>query len=366
MTLLPKFVMVGGFLGAGKTTTIARLAKHYQATGKRVAIVTNDQATDLVDTNLLRAQGFDVGEVAGSCFCCNFNELTRTIESLGADRPDVFLAEPAGSCTDLVATVIRPLQQIYNQPFDIAPYGVIIKPSHGMKILRQSGKGGFSPQAEYIFRKQIEEADFVILNRIDQLAEQEIVELERLLENQFVGIPCLRVSALTGAGFDALCDYLDQQGMFGQRLMDVDYDVYAEGEAELGWLNAQAEIQSDAAWDLDGCLIDLLQHINRTLNRHQAEVAHLKVMGMENGLYAVANLISSTSDPQLSIGSGARTRRAEMVINARVAVDPEILADIVRGSLEEVCDPLGARPTIRALQSFRPGRPVPSYRIANA
>jgi hypothetical protein len=110
----------------------------------------------------------------------------------------------------------------------------------------------------------------------------------------------------------------------------------------------------------------LLQHINRTLNRHQAEVAHLKVMGMENGLYAVANLISSTSDPQLSIGSGARTRRAEMVINARVAVDPEILADIVRGSLEEVCDPLGARPTIRALQSFRPGRPVPSYRIANA
>ena len=153
----PRFIMIGGFLGAGKTTTISRLAQHYQSQGKRVAIVTNDQATDLVDTNLLRSQGFNVGEVAGSCFCCNFNELTRTVERLGENsRPDIVIAEPVGSCTDLVATVIRPLQQIYAVPFDIAPYGVILKPSHGLKILRGTTKGGFSPQAEYIFRKQIE------------------------------------------------------------------------------------------------------------------------------------------------------------------------------------------------------------------
>jgi G3E family GTPase len=198
MSINPRFIMIGGFLGAGKTTTIGRLAKHYQSQGKRVAIVTNDQATDLVDTNLLRSQGFDVGEVAGSCFCCNFNELTRTVERLGADqRPDVVIAEPVGSCTDLVATVIRPLQQIYAQPIDIAPYGVILKPSHGLKILRRTGKGGFSPQAEYIFRKQIEEADFVILNRIDELTEDAIAELVELVEVNFPGLPCIRMSAIT-------------------------------------------------------------------------------------------------------------------------------------------------------------------------
>ena len=57
-----RFLMLGGFLGAGKTTTIARLARHHQSRGLKVGIVTNDQATDLVDTNSLRAQGFDVGE----------------------------------------------------------------------------------------------------------------------------------------------------------------------------------------------------------------------------------------------------------------------------------------------------------------
>ena len=40
--------MVGGFLGAGKTTTIGKLAAHYVAQGKNVALVTNDQAYDLV------------------------------------------------------------------------------------------------------------------------------------------------------------------------------------------------------------------------------------------------------------------------------------------------------------------------------
>src|SRR5688500_9434733 len=55
-----RFVLVGGFLGAGKTTAVARLARHYAARGLRVGLVTNDQADDLVDTNSLRSQGFPV------------------------------------------------------------------------------------------------------------------------------------------------------------------------------------------------------------------------------------------------------------------------------------------------------------------
>ena len=71
------------------------MAKTFQEQGLNVGIVTNDQAADLVDTHSLRAQGFDVGEVAGACFCCNFNELTDTASQLKEEhRPDVILAEP--------------------------------------------------------------------------------------------------------------------------------------------------------------------------------------------------------------------------------------------------------------------------------
>src|SRR5438477_2593195 len=87
-----RFVMVGGFLGAGKTTTLARLARAYQSRGQRVGLVTNDQAHDLVDTAALRAQGFSVQEVAGACFCCRFDDLVARVAELQVhERPDVIL-----------------------------------------------------------------------------------------------------------------------------------------------------------------------------------------------------------------------------------------------------------------------------------
>src|SRR5437667_12421865 len=109
-----RFIMIGGFLGAGKTTTMARLARFYTGRGQRVGLVTNDQAQDLVDTTSLRAQGFSVEEVPGACFCCKFDDLVSTVGKLEtAQRPDVILAEPVGSCTDLVATVLQPLKDLY-------------------------------------------------------------------------------------------------------------------------------------------------------------------------------------------------------------------------------------------------------------
>src|SRR6266705_2716574 len=168
-----RFVMIGGFLGAGKTTTIARLARDYMKRGQRVGLVTNDQAQDLVDTTSLRAQGFPVEEVAGACFCCRFDDLVGKVGVLERDRrPDVIVAEPVGSCTDLVATVVQPLRDLYGTRFEVAPYPVLFKPSHGLRILRDDKDAGFSPKAAYIFRKQLEEADAVVINRIDELSPE--------------------------------------------------------------------------------------------------------------------------------------------------------------------------------------------------
>ena len=52
-----RFVLLGGFLGSGKTTTLLRLARHYVAAGKRVGIIANDQAENLVDSETFRAAG---------------------------------------------------------------------------------------------------------------------------------------------------------------------------------------------------------------------------------------------------------------------------------------------------------------------
>jgi Ni2+-binding GTPase involved in maturation of urease and hydrogenase len=361
-----RFVMLGGFLGAGKTTAIARLARHYTDQGKRVAIVTNDQAYDLVDTHSLRAQGFDVGEVPGACFCCKFNDLIETAEKLTSETaPDIVITEPVGSCTDLVATVIEPLKHLHGDDYEVAPLAVLLKPEHGRKILRGEQNVGFSPKAAYIFLKQIEEADVVVLNKIDKLTDAEREEIVGLVRKQFPNKQVLAVSAKQGDGFEGLTTALNGDPRPHASFMEVDYDVYAEGEAELGWLNCQVKAVSPTgkSFKLDDLVLRLVSALGTAFESSGAEPAHLKVLGQANADTSIANLVGSDVQPELSLASEIDTPSAELIVNARVAVDPVDLEAVVTRTVEQVASEFGIQATVAGMQRFRPGRPMPTHRM---
>ncbi len=362
-----RFIMVGGFLGAGKTTTMARLARHYQIQGKRVGVVTNDQADNLVDTANLRARGLPVVEVPGACFCCKFDELVTKVGTLAADeRPDIILAEPVGSCTDLVATVIQPLRDLYSAKVSVAPYVVLFKPSHGTRILRGDTDAGFSPKAAYIFLKQLEEADAIVLNRIDELNAAEVEELTELVSRQNPGTPLLRVSAKTGAGFDTLVEWLEQDGAFGQRILDIDYDTYAEGEAELGWLNCTVRVTAAVAFDLDAMMLAVIRGVSGSVWESGGEIAHLKVIGMAVGCYSVANVVSRITGAEVSLPACKLVDAADVIVNARASVDPAVLQSAVERQVQELRADLGIMADMLQVQALKPGRPTPTHRYRNA
>ncbi len=130
------YIMVGGFLGAGKTTAMLRLAEHLTQRGQRVGLITNDQSQGLVDTSIVASNGYPVEEITGGCFCCRFNSLTDAADRLTRDaRPDVFLAEPVGSCTDLRATVQYPLRRLYGDDYRVAPLSVLVDPMRAARML---------------------------------------------------------------------------------------------------------------------------------------------------------------------------------------------------------------------------------------
>lgn len=365
---LIRFVMIGGFLGAGKTTAMARVARHYMASGNNVGLITNDQAYGLVDTESLRAQGFHVDEVPGACFCCKFDDLLATIDRLGADqRPDVIVTEPVGSCTDLMATVVEPLRHLHGDQFDIGPLVVLLKPEHGQKILDGTSGAGFSPKAQYIFLKQIEEADLVVLNKVDKLSSAESARLTGLVQTRFNGKEVLAASAKTGAGFDEVLKRLDQPAMKNRQTMDVDYETYAAGEAELGWLNGTANLafESDAAgsFSLDALLVEFVESLRQALEAMRAEPGHLKVLARSEGHTAIANLVGGGEAAELSVESGAQCKSAELIINARVATDPEPLAEVVEKELIALAQNNGLRCHLGTFQKFRPAPPVPTHRM---
>ena len=365
-----KFVLIGGFLGAGKTTLVGELARRYTAQGKRVGIITNDQTDNLVDTQNLRSQGFDVGEVSGACFCCSFNELVAAADGFtDEDIPDVVLAEPVGSCTDLVATVILPLQNLLGSRFDLAPFGVILKPSHGKRILsNEKGKtrSGFSPQAEYIFRKQLEEADYLMIGRIDQLSDQDVANLRERLGEIRPDVPLITVSPKTGQGVDGVIQQIDNASTAKRRLLDIDYDTYADGEAELGWVNLTAMVETgEQPVDLD----DLTQTLVATIAKHVIEdgkgnIAHLKVSALGGDTQSVANLVANDAAVDVGLLAGRSVSGSvQLIVNARVAMDPDDLESHCR----QAVDSLGVQQNLTfksvTAHSLRPGRPNPTHRV---
>lgn len=371
-----RYVMIGGFLGAGKTTTIARLARHYTERGLKVGIVTNDQAHGLVDTMSLRAQGFDVGEVTGACFCCKFNDLTDVIAQLSSgSRPDMILAEPVGSCTDLAATVLEPLRKFYDAEIEAAPLTVLLKPEHGRKILGDEADVGFSPKAAYIFLKQLEEADLVVINKVDKLDADELRRITQLIEARFPGKKVLPLSARTGTGLADVVAQLDSTAELRTETPAMDYDIYAEGEAELGWLNCTIAVQTLAAArggsqpiDVDRFLADFVERLATACLASDAEPAHLKVLATAataggGTAAAIVNWVCSDTPPEISVPSGASADAVELTVNARVALDPDVLADLVRTVAVEAAKAWELKAEVSDMQNFRPGRPMPTHRL---
>ena len=364
-----RFLMIGGFLGAGKTTTISKLASHFVAQGKNVALVTNDQAYDLVDTHTLRAQGFDVGEVPGACFCCNFDDLVSTISDLSGEAsfPDIVIAEPVGSCTDLVATVVEPMRELFGDRFEVGPVVVLLKPEHGTRILtgvRDGARKGFSPKAEYIFMKQLEEADAIVVNKSDKLSDEQQQELLKLIAERFPDVPAICASSKTDKNFEQLIALTNQERRQRTSMMDVDYKVYAEGEAELGWLNCQIKAKSDSPFKLDELVVEIVSSIGQLLNEGGFEIAHLKVLGQTLQSAAVANRVDSAGETELSLASEIETEACELLVNARVAASPDDMSAIVYQVAKDIAQARSIQLTVENMQAFRPGKPEPTHRVS--
>jgi len=358
--------MIGGFLGAGKTTAVAALAQRLTQQGLRVGLITNDQGSELVDTAMLRARGFATEEIPGGCFCCRFNSLVDAASKLtDASRPDVFIAEPVGSCTDLVATVTYPLRRIYGDRFAVAPLSVLVDPIRAERVFGLAeGGSSFSEKVLYIYCKQLEEADLIIITKNDLVDAARLSRLRERLEDEFRRAEIIEVSVRENRGIEEWFARLESGEQLARATMEVDYELYAEGEALLGWLNATVQLASEGGFDTGEVLKALAFEIRNRLAK--SEIAHLKMtLSPDDGLgdVAVINLVRSDFVPELSLRLEAPVTSGQLIINCRAEAAPEALRDAVRNGVSNLATAFsGLNAQLEHLEYFRPGKPTPTHR----
>ncbi|MFT7484502.1 MAG: G3E family GTPase [Candidatus Paceibacteria bacterium] len=363
-----RYIMIGGFLGAGKTTALAALAKRLTASGQRVGLITNDQSRDLVDTSILRSHGFAVEEISGGCFCCRFNSLSEAAERLTAvTKPEVFIAEPVGSCTDLLATVSYPLRRIHGDRFVIAPLSVMVDPARARRILGLAEGRSFSEKVIYVYEKQLEEAALIVVNKCDQHEAEEIEELSLRLGERFPQAEVLTVSAKNEQGLDAWFDRILSEEDDPAPTMNVDYQLYAEGEALLGWLNMTASLRGETMFNANELLVQLSQRVLAELDGRGLEIAHFKLTldsPEAGGQLAALSMTTNESGADLREALLDGIHTGELILNLRAEADPDLLLQVCLAALDQVQSAtMGLSIKVQHEEHFRPSPPVPTHRV---
>lgn len=355
-----RLILLGGFLGSGKTTMLWEAARRIMESGQRIGLITNDQAPELVDTAILLHNDVKVAEVSGSCFCCNFNGLINAMKQVRDEaNADVIIAEPVGSCTDLSATIIQPLRENLGRELLISPLTVMADPERLADILN-GGTAGLHSSAAYIFRKQLEESDIILISKTDLYEPNDLVLLKDKVKLNFPDADVMTVSAITGDGIDQWLNEVLHRTDAGRRLVEIDYDVYAEGEAVLGWLNTTIELYGERTnWDVFAR--NLMQDLSQQFDGSNVSVGHVKII-LEAGLNYLSGNLTGLSETLNFRGSAGTGSEARLTLNARVEMSPEDLEQIVRKTLE-----LSANGTLNvkivALSCLSPGRPKPTFRF---
>jgi G3E family GTPase len=243
----------------------------------------------------------------------------------------------------------------------ISPLTVLADPERLTDILN-GGTAGLHPSAAYIFRKQMEESDIILISKTDTLNPDELVLLKEKVKLNFPDADVMAISAISGEGIGEWVNEVMNRSDAGKRIVEVDYDVYAEGEAVLGWLNTTVELYGEATgWD--GFARNLMQELSQQFERLKASVGHLKIILEAGDNFLTGNLTGLTNTLNFHGFTGISSK-ARLTLNARVEMSPEKLEQIVRKTLlENTKDNLTAR--IVALRCLSPGRPNPTFRFSH-
>ena len=190
--------LLTGYLGAGKTTLMNHILTNQE--GYKVAVIVNDIGEVNIDAELIEKGGFIEQEDNGSvvplsngCICCTLKGdlINQIVDILKTQKFDYILIEASGICEPLpIAQTITMLSNSLSKDGNsICRLDNIVTVVDAMRLATEFGCGEDlvkenidEEDIENLLIEQIEFCNVIVLNKVDEVTEQELNEVKAVIK----------------------------------------------------------------------------------------------------------------------------------------------------------------------------------------
>ncbi|MGI6711228.1 MAG: GTP-binding protein [Bacillota bacterium] len=337
---MKKFMVVSGFLGAGKTTSMVALANYVNGNSGKASVIANDLgAKNLVDAKFSEACGCNITELTGECICYQTENLVDRLRRLmDYEHNDLVMSDIPGCGVGALEHVYHKLNKEYHGEFELAPFTVIVDPERLRTIMPEQADINLPEEMKYLFKAQLQEADVVVLNKIDLLTDTEIEAYLKFLKDFCPDVAVFAISAKNKTNIDQVADYImthDAQ----LKSVDIGYGgpEFIAAEQKLSWYNRQLYVKiCCGTFDGNAFLEDLIENIRTKLKDKHRNIPHLKVFANgADGTACKISLLGVDYDMQFDSRLSQPCIDLPVIINARATCESQLLTKIMDEALDE-------------------------------
>ena len=342
-----KYMIVSGFLGSGKTTTMIAMArninKRLQDAGQEghSAIIANDLgAKNLVDADYTRTADVAINEITGDCICYVTEDLVSHIDRLANDGANIVISDIPGCGVGALNHVYVTLTEDYPGKYDLLPLVCLVDPIRLRMILPEKADIHLPEEMRFVLNAQLAEADVIVLNKCDLIDEAEREADLAFIRAAYPDTPVMAMSARTGEGVDEVVDYvLAHQAPAEWRDLGTDSDEFDSAEAQMCWYNRRffAEERDGKNIDFNAVIEDFMEAIREGLIEARRNVPHLKLFAAGEGDdFVKCSIVGVDYDLEFERKLDHEYSGIAIVVNARAVCESETFGDIAEDAMDAI------------------------------
>lgn len=338
---MSRYVILGGFLGSGKTTTMVTLSDCVKEYGGRAAILVNDLgAKNLVDDSYTTAEAdCSTGRILGGCICYQTENLMDQLRRFrDIDHADIVFSDIPGCGIGAMDHVYHKLNREYNGEFELCPFVAVVDPERLRAIMPEQADIHLPDEMRFLFDAQLKEAEVIVLNKIDILSKKETDRCLDFLQANYPHAKVFAISARYRIGVkDLLIHLMSHESTLPETDIGYGSTAFMKAEQKLSWYNRQVYLKRAHSFDGNAFSRDFMENVRERLIEAERNVPHLKVWGTTaDGQMIKASLIGVDYPIEFDREAGANTEKLRFVINARATCESELLDRIMNTALETV------------------------------